>query len=331
MSNRLTFSLASLVLIFGLVFVATPAMAHLANADGTITNTGTIYRAADHDGLDTDGTTPLTGPALVAETDHIHRDAPTVTGIELVDVKIGADDTAREMASAESTVQGTSVVLVNNAVPADTDAVTETDLTGSADGEFRVKITFSEGVYLFDEATSTDPVDPAAADNDLPSTSILFVAVSDAATGVTLPSAASVAEIARDGDNDDTFLATVIVANANLSDVPMTVWVSVNANAVFSKAQFNVNPPEQRHGQGNAASSRFPFQVVSSLDTTLPVVTITPDLADGATLPDTGVVTFTIASDKALRTALMVDDIMVAGGTKALSRRRIRWIRRSIL
>ena len=297
---KMTFSLASLIFLIalGLVFVATPAMAHLDNG---------AYADANHDGLAADGTTPLTGADLTAETNHTHRTGPTVTSIELVDVKIGADAATRGMADAESTVMGTSVILVDNAAPGDTDAVAKTDLTQTTDGQFRIKITFSEAVYVVGEATNVGAVTSAFADTDLTAANILDVASSQAAPTVRIDTLTA-GTIARDGTDGTTFLATITVPGGNLSGVPMDVWISVAQNAVFSKAQFVA--PNDIHGRGNDASAQQKFTIVSAFETPIPTVMIETEA--GATVDAPFDVTFTFG-DPAPST-FTANDIMVTGG-----------------
>ena len=315
-SLKMTFSLTSLILIIalGLVFVPTSVMAHLQTGN---------YDPTYHDGDATTGAgneaAPLTAtsnPTLASETDHTHRAAPTVKKIELVDVMAlsaaGEDD-----ASSSVNDSGTSVRLVNTASLTDGTAVfTDLDQTSSA-GQFRVKITFSEAVYVVGQAVNVGPP-PASGDagfpanTDLVSTNILGVGSSIAAPNAKITGISAVdGSVARDGTAYTTFLASIEVAVGNLSDVPMKVWLSVNANAVFSKGKFEA--PNDLHGRGNAAYSmpvEMPFTIVESFDTTAPTVEIT-----SARDASTGVVTFTIASDEALGTDLALSSITVTGGT----------------
>ena len=321
-SLKMTFSLTSLILIIALalVFVPISAMAHL-------TSTG-VYADTDHDGLDnSDDTTPLTGAALTAETGHTHRTAPTVTGIDLVNVKVGANKAARDAMDATPTVSGSSVLLVDDVDPADDAAnMLLADFTATGTGQFQVKITFSEAVYVLGQAENVGPP-PATgetgfpANTDLADTNILDVAVSKAASTVKLPDAAVAlvsGSITRDGTEGTTFLVTFTVAAGYADDIPMDVWLSVNANAVFSKGKFEA--PNDLHGRGNAAYSMpalMPFTIKKMLDpvvdTTAPMMRITaPDM------PDTdGDLVFRIDVDKALATrgpsALSAGDFDITG------------------
>ena len=136
--RKMTFSLTSLIFLIalGLVFAPTAVMAHSPGGADAVFD-------QNHDG-DTNATP---GTPDTTETDHTHRSAPTVTSIELVDVKPGTD--AATKAASASTVDGRSVVLVDDADAAADAAVTAiTDFTASGTaGQFRIKITFSEDVY----------------------------------------------------------------------------------------------------------------------------------------------------------------------------------------
>ena len=316
-SLKMTFSLTSLILIFA--FAAMPVMAH-----NPVGGSGSTFDA-DHDGksnANADNPDP-------AETNHTHRAAPTVTSIELVDVKIGADKAARDKADAVSTVSGTSVTLVDDASFGDSDAVVAiTDFTAAATtaGEFRIKITFSEDVYssAAEAANYGAPLADAALASDLIAASaattagITDVAASKAASSVQI-TALTVTEIVRMDKSSKVFLATVTVPAANLVSVPMDVWIGVDANAVVSKGQFSAG--QTTDGRGNAAfSSSTPFTIVKMLDdpgdTTAPTVAITSDAGTGA---DAGKIVFTLTFSEPLGTGalakLSLGDITITGGT----------------
>ena len=309
MSNRLTFSLASLIFLIalGFVFGPTSAMAHLTSGTGA-------YDPGDHDGLDNaDDETPLTGTDLQAETNHSHRDAPTVTKIELVDVMVGTGT------NAMSSVKDTSVRLVDDAGLTDGTAAF-TDLTATTAGEFRIKITFSEPVYLLAEATNLGALGTVS-DTDLANTNIMNVAASDASPTVKITTLTAVSgDVARDGTAGTTFLATISVPGDILGSVPMQAWLWIAQDAVFSKAEFQA--PDDRHGRGNAQSDRFPFKIVNMLemdteekDEAPPMVTEigVPNALDGM-----GKVVFTFTFNEELGSGLSdlsLSDIEITGGT----------------
>ena len=281
MSNRLTFSLASLIFLIalGLVFAPVSVMAHQPGDADTVFALHHDGWGSDATSAGTETTTQLTGSALQIETGHVHHARPTVSSIELVDVKIGASKTARDAATAESTVKDTSVLLVNDVTPADDAAVTK--VTTGANGKFRVKITFSDDVYNDSNQTTnfTAPLTgQTLADDLLSNTFITDVAESKDALGVQI-TALTVDEISRVTGASDAFYATITVPSANLTSVPMDAWIGVSRNAVYSKGKFSQGA--NTVGRGNAASSQYKFSVVKTLpadpvvpDTTAPTVDI---------------------------------------------------------
>ncbi|RKU23495.1 hypothetical protein C6503_02875 [Candidatus Poribacteria bacterium] len=308
-SLKMTFSLASLILIFAFVAVM-PVMAHEPDNDATFDG--------DHDGKD--NATP-TDPAPT-EVNHTHRAAPTVTSIELVDVKITT--------GAKSTVDGTSVTLVDdvydsattNGTPAAVTAITDFTAAAATAGQFRIKITFSEDVYTPSGQASNygDPLADAALAADLIAVgNITDVAASKAAPNVQITDL-TVSEVVRMSDSSKVFLATVTVPAANLVSVPMDVWIGVSANAAYSKGKFSAG--QTTDGKGNAAfSSSTPFTIVKMFDdpgdTTAPMMRITPpDMLDS--MSD---VVFTIDVDEALvdkgPSALQASDFAIVGGDPA--------------
>ena len=323
-SLKMTFSLTSLIVLiaFGLVFVAPSAMAHLQGTDSD------TYDETYHDGDATTGAgttaaplTATTTPTLASETDHTHRAAPTVTSIELVDVKIGAATT--RLTAGESSVSGTSVILVDDADAADDAAVAKTVLTETTPGQFRIKITFSEAVYVVGQANNFGPA-PASGETGFPADTDLAVAdILDSAVSLAAPTARlgdgviAFGDIVRDGTDGTTFLATGTVLGANVSDVPIDVWISVSENVLYSKGNFD--PPDDLWGRGNAASDQYQFSIVKELmptaDTTAPTVMIDPPTA----LDAMGKAVFTLKFSEPLADsglgALTVSDIEITGGT----------------
>ena len=301
--SKLTFSLASLVVLvaFGLVFVTTPVMAH-----------ETADYDENHDGRlnsDTDVADPT-------ELNHTHLAAPTVTSIELVDIMAGA-----------STVKDSSVQLVADVTAS---PAVLTDLTGSVDGRFQVKVTFSGPVYNAAAAGT------GALNADLAVTDLTLTAASQAspslnlegATGVSISAVARMADDAMTMDVDEslnTFLVTVTV-DADLfgdatadpvepSDLPVDVWLTVDENVLYIRDGGLVNGVA-KFGRGNASPSPEMFTVVAilpdALDTGAPTVTIT---TKDKKLNVAGYLVFTIKFSEAV-TGFSLSDVKVKGGTK---------------
>ena len=125
MSNRLTFSLASLTLILALAFVAMPAMAH---------DTDTEAVGEQHGGP-TSGT-DIPSPAETIGA-HTHDTAPTVESIELVDIMAREADSTDTADPTSSTVRGSGVQLVTS-VTADDPIRAAADCGGSVPREDHV-------------------------------------------------------------------------------------------------------------------------------------------------------------------------------------------------
>ena len=260
-SLKMTFSLASLILMFA--FLAMPAMAH-----------------------DTDPATAGDQP-----DGHVHKPAPTVTSIELVDL----------MVSGASTVRGSSVVLVEDADAA-TLALRALDADVANAGEFQIKVTFSDPVYTDAEIAT------AAGPNDLETGELTITAASQATPGVNLIGAgvsiAAATDIARAADvtttmdvdeSLNTFIITFTVTGAIIGDsdadpaapgqLPVDVWIAVNADALFSKTGL-VNGTDTT-GTANAASMREKFTIVKML----PAANARPTLTVSTTAPTDAVTT----------------------------------------
>ena len=263
MSNRLTFSLASLIVL--LTFAVMPAMAH--------------------DTVPDDPTTPATlgdqhGTGNTVPTGHTHATAPTVEDIELVDIMVGGESTAR----------GGSVVLVDDADGA-TPAIADGE---TAAGQFVVKITFSEDVYdgtleaiptagapgtaatdaaaddLEASELTVNASEPSAAVELFGSGSITIAALQHQVTGQTVPTIAT----AIDADTADlsVFYVTFEVAaglfgtepdgTPDTADLPINIWITVNKNAVFTRT--GLVSGSTVYGQGNTASTRKMFTIVGA-------------------------------------------------------------------
>ena len=276
MSNRLTFSLASLILIFALA--AMPVMAH----DTAPKVDGVQHGPADADPPGTIGT-------------HTHDTAPTVASIELVDVMARAAGSTNTADPTSSTVRGNVVQLVTTVTDAN-------PIRPAADaaGEFLVKITFSEDVY--DGSSTAIPADDLAATaadlvaaeltvtaseeggganlfgpSEITIGSIVHQAVGGGSvtipnpdgTGGTLTVVAADAtpgtgEIAEDLK---VFYVTFAVAGALFTgaDLPINVWVNVNEDAVYTRTALNAQG-ETVYGEGNDESDREKFTIDSALE-----------------------------------------------------------------
>ena len=311
MSNRLTFSLASLILIFA--FVAIPTIAHDVDTA-------------------TDGQQHATGGTDIGP--HTHNDRPTVSSVELVNVLVGTTNT----------VHGDAVVLVDS-VSAPT-AVAD----GTAAGQFLVKITFNEDVYDGTPTTLPDGMTPgsltAAAADDLEATeldviaaeidktalnlfgtgSITISAVQHQVVGATIPTIT--AAITADTQDLKVFWVTFAVADTlfggqtgDTADSDIDIWVGVDENAVYNRTK--LVGPVTNYGSGNTLEGRAQnqFRIVQTLDTTAPELTITHAPADRVALPTSGMVTFTIVSDELLASGSALEDseITITNGTGMVS------------
>ncbi len=247
MSNRLTFSLASLIVL--LAFAVMPAMAHDVDPD-------------------TAGQQHTSGGADIGA--HAHLPAPMVESIELVD----------HMTAAGSTVDGNNVMLV---VDPTADPIVAAD--GTAAGLFTVKITFSDHLYTaIDGATRTPSTDvdltvTAAAESD-PSDD-LYATPDDGAVSVAITGVAD--DTTTTGVDESVqskvFFATFTVGldlfggqSDDDSDLPIYVWVTVDAEAGFVPT--GLVDGTTTYGTANTASMREKFTIVDMFDDTLPEVTI---------------------------------------------------------
>ena len=291
-SLKMTFSLTSLILIFALA--AIPAMAHDLD-----TGTPGLQHAA------TGGDT-LTAAEHTAQ----HMDAPTVESVELVDVMVGT----------ASTVSGNDVTLVD-----DVSAATPALADGAAAAEFLVKITFSHPLYggidsttLIDGAAVTLTVTAAAqsaSSNDLFATSAGAGAVSAAAVSADDPTTTD-----TEATTGKVFYATFTVGEnlfggdtGDASDLPIDVWVTVNANAGFVTTGL-INGTTT-YGTANTASMREKFTVVNEFTPDLPVVEVS--VPDDASL--TAPFTATFSFSKAVPELTIGDITIEPAGSAAVA------------
>ena len=294
-SRMMTFSLASLIIMFALV--AIPVVAH----DLDTATDGLQHVASGGETLD------------AAAHSAQHMTAPTVTSIELVNLMVGTMPTARDG----------SVVLVEDA---DADPIAIRALTAdSGDGEFQIKVTFSGPVYNAIAAGT------AAAAGDLAAADLAVTAASQATPGTNLFAAGvSITDVARMADDAmtmdvdeslNTFIITATVTAAIIGDsdadpvepgsLPVDVWVTVNADVLFNRTGL-VNGTNT-FGTGNTASSRAKFTIVKMLEERVPptVMITAPDATVDAMF--TATLTFSEAVS-----ALAMTDIMVTGGVAGM-------------
>ena len=255
MSNRLTFSLASLILILGLVVM--PAMAHESTDPGS----NNYSFAANHDGQN--NATPA--QVDLNETNHRHNSPPTVTSITLVNTKTTG-------ASAADNVSGSKVRLLD-----DVDGTTRVFADGAAAGQFQIKIEFDAAVFD-DLASGSNLSTPQSTpiSTDLAASDITVTAVEQGKSvplGVTMI-AGETLRLTGDTTNT-TFTANISVPaalfggqTADTAKLPIEVWVQVNANVLYG-VDPAIKDGLQYRARANPASSREMFTIVSDLTTKL--------------------------------------------------------------
>ena len=309
--SKLTFSLASLVVLFA--FLVTPTMAHdvVDDVEGTPATIGIQHVA---------GTT-LTAAEHAAQ----HVDAPTIESIELVDIMarpVGSTDTADD---TSSTVSGSNALLVEDVTVDPPILVNLGAATGT--GQFQIKITFSEPVY-----TAITP-GTATAGGDLASTAVVVTAASRATPStdlvgndVTVGDPARATDDAETTDVDEslnTFLITVTVARAAIGDtsadpvdlgkLPVDVWVNVNANVLYSLNR--LVDGTLTYGTRNTASTREMFTVVPTPPTAVTAMADSP--VSGGT--EIVVTLAAVSTDDTIPTTLAATDFTAMEGTTALT------------
>ena len=314
MSNRLTFSLASLILIFALA--AIPVMAHDTDDDTPGEQHG-----------DPAGTTDPVGT-------HTHDTAPTVASIELVDVMARAADSTDTADPTSSTVRGNVVQLVT-----DVDVANPIIAAADAAGQFLVKITFSEDVYG-GSSTAIPADDLAAAAADLVAADLTVTASEEGGganlfgtneitidsivhqvSGATIPIPDGTNPTTTvDDDSEDlkVFYVTFAVADTLFAtagadaDLPIDVWVNVNEDAVYTRTALNAQG-ETVYGEGNEESDREMFTIKSALEAIPVTATPSATTVDGSTdIVVTLSATVTIPS-------LMASDFTVMEGDEELT------------
>ena len=335
LSNKLTLCLTFFIL---LAFIAVPVMAH---------NPGDGFDAA-HDGLNAQGEA-LTGADLVTETGHTHGAAPTISSITAVDTK-GAVTAGGTLVS---NVDGRNIVLVNDTTAGDdtrvvialADADTTDTTPDSLDaGGFVLKITFAQDVYPVAAAGEAANVAPTVAQTDV-FTGVSFVAAAADAAGVNIGNIFTLGTLTRvqtagadtTGDTADDefslreFLVPVTISETNAralveADLPVSLWVNVGANQVYSLTQ--LDGPNIVQGRGNAAYTTpgaTPFSLKGYVapdppgptprETDAPTVTGNIGVPNRVMTPgSTANLAFTITFNEAI-TGITARDLTIVGGT----------------
>ncbi len=231
MSNRLTFSLASLILIFAIAFAPTVVMAHgpgVTPAAVPEDHTHPVNTAIEND--------PLT--AGITEDVPTHNSHPSVTSITL---KAG-DAVRGNMVAVSGTTVGTTDV-------------------------FTLVITFDQPVVAANNLRAV----PAAADettSPLEGNNSYTQAVLNV-DGTTATGTVSIADATRVANTENQFEAVATLATAfpsgtaDANDKEFTFRVRVNVNAVFSLATF----PEftEVPGGNSLLSDVYTFTLVNAL------------------------------------------------------------------
>ena len=287
MSNRLTFSLASLIVLiaFGLVFAPVSVMAH-DNASGDSNSTP---RPHTHPLLKTlpAKNAPDTADDLGTEVTP-HGAHPKVSTIEAVK---SSKDTV-------TAFKGRDVILLE----ADGDPL---DLTVADPGPgiFKVKVTFDQSLET--NASLAHTGDPRE---------VTFRAfVND--TNATVSDIALAATVTVDGDDDDEFTLTITVPESSYegqSDAklfPIDVYIDVSRNAVTGLPGRSGGTALNAVGNdAHTSSESMKFTIVSEFDDTAPVETITSDTTDTNK--------FQITFDEALKPGSFTGpDLAIVGGT----------------
>ena len=328
LSNRLTYCITTFILL--VAFAVVPVMAHMPGAG----------HDAAHDGESPDPDTDLN-----AETDHTHSAAPTITSIVAVDTMGSPLGTATPTADTlVSNVDGSNVVLAATVDTATADRLLVTVGTG---GVFQVKVTFSGPVHGADSVAGSTAV-PTIGETDLAATAFRVIAAYADAPEVALTGAgaASVTAVTRVVTSAagvtpvvyslTEFLVTVTVAaNAELDPAdtetdevkaaaaakrPLSVWLGVEPNSIYTKANLN-NNGEIVQGRGNLESGNEKFSVNNYVAPTDPPTpdTVGPDITtfDAPSAVDAdGNLVFTLTFDQSLGArGLLVGDFDVDGGT----------------
>ena len=323
LSNKLTYCITTF--IFLLSFATLPVIAH--NPEDQ-----TFEEA--HDGVSSDSDVPI-----ASEIDHTHTAQPTVVSITAEDSK-GAVGTAG--GALVSNVDGKKIVLVNDADGADAQrlviALAGGDATATppipntlAAGEFVLKITFDLDVYSEAQEAATTVPTFNADDITVDDITLIVAAVNnptlDIGTGsedsnFTVASVTRVDNTPADATEEvlskREFLVTVeVTAGITEAQTPLSIWVNVKPNTVFTRTALNGN--ETVFGRGNAGyEGTDPFSLDGYVAPSIETDTAGPNIvsfADGDVDAD-GNIPFTLTFNEALgATGLIAKDLTITGGT----------------
>lgn len=316
--------------------ICLPVMAHQPDADQTF--------AAAHDGVDDDDPDATD----TAETDHTHAAAaPMISSITAVDTKGNVPGTASGEGTSEtlkSNVDKMKIVLVDDVSAADNTRLlikldgadtTTTPPTPATlqDGQFVLKITFNQDVYVVDAAGTTAAAAPTVGADDLPDTAFTFTAATKNAAGVDIGSSFAVDSISRVVTSaagatpvvhsKREFLVTVAatVNTLEAANLPVSIWVRVAANQVYSLTA--LSGANTLQGRGNAeylTPSAFmlngymePDEVPTPRETDSPTVEIAAPTRV-TTAGSTDNLNFTLTFSEAI-VSLVESDLTITGGS----------------
>ena len=325
MSNRLTFSLASLILILALA--AIPAMAH---------DTDTAENAP---GLQHGGTGDAATTLTQAEHDKQHRPAPMLESIKLVDIMArAADSDAGDPASSTVSADGLTVLLLADPA-ADDPILIVTD--GRIAGTFQVEITFE------DEAVYSDRAGAAAAALTDDNFTITASSRSDAVTDLMMASSPITIGHSLKTGSTNTFIVTftvpvqviqpmppsepsdpptadeiaAIAEAVETNKLPIDVWITLKKDAVYSKT--GLVDGVTTYGTGNKASKMKMFTIVKTLGAAPVTATPTNAIMVGSTPTVNGStpieVTLSATGTDVVPSGLMATDFDVMEGSTALT------------
>ncbi|MCY3744528.1 MAG: lamin tail domain-containing protein [Candidatus Poribacteria bacterium] len=298
MSNRLTFSLASLILMFA--FVAMPVMAH-DNAGGDDATTPRPHSHPLTEGLDaaTDAADVTAGRAGTAVTTHDTH--PTVMSI--VATPDAADATLR-------TSDGRDVILLDSTA---TDPTALTIAAGGGTGVFNVRVTFS-GTLASDAVLASSEVTVRARKPDgTPITT--GVSVGSTVTG---DAGQNVFDVPIEVTADAYWDATATPAASNL---PIEVFIDVARDAVATGTTSNAHGVTLNPASSDAymSDSMTKFTIVDELDAenmrpTLTISDTTPEPTAAVTTGSFNIMYTTMDADMdTVTVAAEVTSVIPAG------------------
>ena len=321
-SKKLTFSLASLIVVMlalGFAFWTTPVMAHPHLDDPDTTNVDESANI-DHE----ESHHPMATIELIPANDASFAvaDNPTIRDSYVRLLNAAAVDHDNDGTTDDIVIGGRFVEI------RDTDTAATPVITQDANGLFKLRITFSR-----DLDTGTAPVVGDITLTAVGSTTPRL----DTTTTNWLQTPAFVTDDATTTDIDESkrvIEVEVFVPSTAYSELPITVYVSVNATVVAADGSITsgLRTPSQviagRPVDALGVQASVPLDAMFTVISTglpendAPTLAITHAPADGAALPASGDVTFTFTFTDASGIAatgagaFTTDDIAVTGGTK---------------